>query len=106
MSPLAVASFNAARWLSIGIGSLLLVASLIGLLLKLTVKSDGGKRTVANLNARIAAWWIMAGVFAIGIRYDLLGTCILFGFISFFALREMLTLAPTRRGDHHTMFWA
>jgi len=35
-----------------------------------------------------------------------LGVTILFALISFLALREMLTLTPTRRGDHHTLFWA
>ncbi|HRG56076.1 MAG TPA: phosphatidate cytidylyltransferase, partial [Lacunisphaera sp.] len=30
----------------------------------------------------------------------------LFGFMSFFALREFITLTPTRPGDHRTLFWA
>ena len=33
-------------------------------------------------------------------------TIILFGFISLFALREFITLAPTRRGDHNALFIA
>ena len=29
----------------------------------------------------------------------------LFGLISFWALREFITLTPTRPGDHRTLFW-
>lgn len=106
MMTLAVSSAVAARWLITGVGILLAVATIVGLVLKFTTKSDAGKRTVANLNARTAAWWVMAAVFGLAIYFDALGTAILFGIVSFLALREMLTLAPTRRGDHHTMFWA
>ncbi|HEX8913728.1 MAG TPA: phosphatidate cytidylyltransferase, partial [Humisphaera sp.] len=74
--------------------------------LRLTTKSDAGKRTVANLNARTRAWWVMAAVFGGAIYAGPLGAVILFGLVSFFALREMLTLTPTRRADHHTLFWA
>ncbi len=30
---------------------------------------------------------------------------VLFGLISFWALREFITLTPTRLGDHRTLFW-
>jgi phosphatidate cytidylyltransferase len=33
-------------------------------------------------------------------------TVVLFGFISLFALREFITLTPTRRGDHNALFSA
>jgi phosphatidate cytidylyltransferase len=45
-------------------------------------------------------------VFALAIYFDKLGATLLFAAVSFLALREMLTLAPTRRADHRTMFWA
>lgn len=32
-------------------------------------------------------------------------TILLFGIISAFALREFITLTPTRRGDHRSLFW-
>ena len=32
-------------------------------------------------------------------------TVLLFGLISFWALREFITLTPTRLGDHRTLFW-
>jgi phosphatidate cytidylyltransferase len=33
------------------------------------------------------------------------GTVIFFGLLSFMALREFITLTPTRPGDHRTLFW-
>jgi phosphatidate cytidylyltransferase len=88
------------------IGGTLVVASIVGAILRFTARSDSARRTVANLNARVIAWWVMAGVFAAAIAVGSAGACVLFAIISFLALREMLTLAPTRHGDHHTMFWA
>ena len=32
-------------------------------------------------------------------------TVVLFGLVSFWALREFITMTPTRRGDHRTLFW-
>jgi len=32
-------------------------------------------------------------------------TVLLFGLISFWALREFITLTPTRQGDHRSLFW-
>jgi phosphatidate cytidylyltransferase len=32
-------------------------------------------------------------------------TTVLFGLVSFWALREFITMTPTRRGDHRTLFW-
>lgn len=88
------------------VGGILVVASAVGLTLHFTVKSDSARRTVANLNTRTRAWWVMTGVFTAAIALGSAGACILFALISFLALREMLTLAPTRRADHHTLFWA
>ena len=93
------------RWSVASEGSCL-VASAVGAVLKLTVRSDSGRRTVANLNARIRAWWIMVVIFGAAIAFGRTTSCILFMLISFLALREMVTLAPTRRADHHTLFWA
>ncbi len=85
---------------------LLGLASVIGMVLAKTIQSESGKKTVANLNARTRAWWVMAIIFGLSLCGGLGGVTVLFGLISFLALREVLTLTPTRRGDHHTLFWA
>jgi phosphatidate cytidylyltransferase len=83
----------------------LLVASVVGLILSRTITSEGGRRTIANLNARTRAWWVMAAVFGGSLAGGLTGVTVLFAIVSFLALREIVTLTPTRRGDHHTLFW-
>lgn len=60
---------------------------------------------IENLNARIRAWWVMCLVFALALLAGLHGATVLFALISFLALREFITLTPTRRGDHRTLFW-
>ena len=89
-----------------GVVALLLVASIVGFVLSRTATSDGAKKTVANLNARIRAWWVMVAVFGLAIRTGGLGSIVLFGFASFMAMREFLTLTPTGRTDHAVLFWA
>jgi phosphatidate cytidylyltransferase len=69
------------------------------------VKSEGGRSTVANMNARTYAWWIMVGLVAVALWAGSLVTILLFGLISILALREFITLTPTHRGDHRALFW-
>jgi phosphatidate cytidylyltransferase len=57
---------------------------------------------IDNLVARIRAWWVMAGLVGLGFVCGRTGVIVLFLFVSLFALREFITLAPTRRGD----YWA
>jgi phosphatidate cytidylyltransferase len=61
---------------------------------------------VENLNARIKAWWTMAIIFLVAIAVGGIGPLVLFGLISFMALREYITLTPTQRADHRVLFWA
>jgi phosphatidate cytidylyltransferase len=89
-----------------GVAALLAAASAVGWVLGRTVKSDAGRRTVENLNARVRAWWVMAVILGAALAAGTTWVILLFGLISFLALREMITLTPTRRADHHTLFWA
>jgi phosphatidate cytidylyltransferase len=93
-------------WLYGGVLVLLLISTLIGRVLKSRYKSDPGRTTIDNLNARIRAWWKMCAIFAVAVVSGRIGSLILFGIISFLAMREYMTLVPTRRGDHRTLFWS
>src|SRR5262245_61163617 len=92
-------------WLVAGVLGLLVLASAVGFVLSRTVRSEGGRKTIQNLNARIRAWWLMVAVFGVALAMGELGTIILFALTSFLALREFITLTPTRRGDHRALFW-
>jgi phosphatidate cytidylyltransferase len=84
-----------------GVLALLVVATVVGQLIKLRKRGD----VVDNLNARIKAWWVMSAVFALSLLTGGLGSVILFAMLSFFALREFITLTPTRPADHSALFW-
>ena len=58
-----------------------------------------------TLNARTRAWWKMCAIFALTLLIGQIGTLILFALLSLLALREYITLIPTRRGDHRTLIW-
>ncbi len=83
-----------------GVLAILMLASLIGFVLARRYASSAPNPTIDNLNSRIKAWWLM--VIAIGIAFAAgkVGVIILFALASLAALREFITLTPTRRGDH------
>ena len=91
--------------LGAGIFALLLLASIIGFILKKKIKSEKGQEVVLNLNARINAWWVMIFIFFLAMATGGIGSVILFGLTSFLALREYITLTPTHRADHRALFW-
>lgn len=88
------------QWLMAGIAALLVVASTIGWLLHRRAAPRGGSTTIDNLNARIRAWWVMVAVLAACFLLGTTTTVLLFAVASVFALREFVTLTPTRPGDH------
>lgn len=90
-------------WVCGGVVAILMLSSSISFWLSRRVSSDSGRATVQNLNARINAWWVMIAVVTFAFLLGKAATIILFALISFYALREFLTLTPTRAGDHRAM---
>ena len=85
-----------------GVLTILVVASLVNALLQ---KRGGDQKTLENLGQRISTWWIMSAIFAGASLLGIVGATLLFALLSFMALREFITLTPTRRGDHRALFW-
>lgn len=83
-----------------GVFSVLLLASGIGALLKWRVAQGQPHAVIDNLNARVNAWWVMIVVISLSFAAGKGGVIALFYLISFYALREFMSLAYTRRGDH------
>jgi phosphatidate cytidylyltransferase len=86
-----------------GVTGLLVVSSLIGFVLARRVTGESGRATVENLNARIKAWWLMVAMFAVAFALGPIVTIVLFALTSFYALREFLSLTPTRPEDHRAV---
>ena len=91
--------------LGAGILAVLVIATLIGEILARRVSSESALATITNLNDRIRAWWVMCGVLALTLLTGRTGAALLFMGVSFLALREFITLAPTRHGDHRALLW-
>jgi phosphatidate cytidylyltransferase len=102
---------NAPREVYLLFGALLgalTVATFLGTVLLRRAKDSPTRAAVENLNARIIAWWgmiLVAGGACLVGRQALI---VLFAVISFCALREVMTIMPTRPADRSallTSFW-
>nr|WP_255699272.1 phosphatidate cytidylyltransferase [Luteimonas sp. Y-2-2-4F] len=83
-----------------GIGGVLLLATAIAEGLRW--RAGAPNAVLDNLVARIRAWWVMAAIVGLAFLGGRTGVIVLFALVSLFALREFITLTPTRRGD----YWA
>ena len=93
-----------------GVLVLLGAATAVVQILKRRTDTTIDPAVLETFRLRIHAWWLLCAVLAasILIRHALTRqwvTVVLFGLISFWALREFITLTPTRPGDHRTLFW-
>ena len=91
---------------------LLLIASGVSLLLSLRERQHPdpltGGRTLSlqGYQALLRSSWLMALVFWVGWAAGDGVAIVLFGLVSFFILREFISLSPTRRGDHRSLVLA
>src|SRR6187399_3170905 len=83
---------------------LLSVATAIGQFVKRQPHLGLNAAAIATFNRRLGAWWIICALLGIAFISPTL-TVALFGLMSFWALREFITLTPTRLGDHRALFW-
>ncbi|HTX34277.1 MAG TPA: phosphatidate cytidylyltransferase [Bryobacteraceae bacterium] len=86
-----------------GLGGALVLASLVALILRLRAGPQPNP-VLDNLSARIKAWWVMIGLLGGAFLAGRTAVIVLFALVSFFALREFMTLTRTRRGDHAAIF--
>ncbi|VWX58197.1 Phosphatidate cytidylyltransferase [Burkholderiales bacterium 8X] len=61
------------------------------------------QRELQHYRRLLGTTWFMVAVFWIGWALGETVATLLFAFISFFALREFISLSPTRRGDHRSL---
>lgn len=90
------------------------VATVFAALLGLLIVSSIAIRALAARNAhkdytevhlRIRTWWMMIAIVAIAICISRNATVGLMALISFLALKEFLSLVPTRRADRRVLLW-
>jgi len=64
------------------------------------------EKSFDELRQRVRSWWIMVAVFSLAMILSRNLSLGFFAFISFLALKEYLSLIPTRRADRRVLFWA
>ena len=88
---------------------LLFLASIIVFLFSLRERAraqEQGHRELRDLQNLLKISWYMVVVFWVGWASGERVATVLFGLVSFFVLREFITLSPTRRGDHRSLVLA
>ncbi len=81
------------------------IATVVAALMSRREKLSIEAAMLDRFNHKLRVWWMMTGILVIGFLLHFTGTVLLFGLVSFWALREFVTMTPTRRGDHRTLFW-
>jgi phosphatidate cytidylyltransferase len=59
-----------------------------------------------ELVQRIRSWWLIVSIFTLVIIMSRNVSVAFFAFVSFLALKEYLSIVPTRRADRRVLFWA
>jgi phosphatidate cytidylyltransferase len=86
-----------------GVFGVLVSASLVTALLRWRVAGGRPHTVIDNLAMRVNAWWWMVGVLGLVFAMGYTAIIVFFGLLSFFALREFVTITTTRRGDHRAI---
>jgi phosphatidate cytidylyltransferase len=95
----------------------LLFVFVFGLLILITVtalvmslkdrqEDDAHTQKLKEFNGLLSTSWVMCTVFWVAWAAGETVATLLFGLVAFFALREFITLSPTRQGDHRSLVLA
>lgn len=69
------------------------------------LKVSAPARDWSELGNRIKAWWYMAALFFVAVGVSNVGATVLIALLSFWAMKEYVTLLDTRRADHGALVW-
>ena len=78
----------------------------IGQYIKRQPEANVDQAIIRNFNKRVTSWLIIFVLLVVSVLLNnVVIPVVLFGLVSFWALREFITMTPTRSGDHRTLFW-
>src|SRR3954469_17614301 len=86
--------------------AVLIIGTLTGQILKRTVRTERAQAAVANIIVRVATYWVLFALVGLALLLGEGAVIGLFALFSFLALREFVTLTPTNRADHRSLFWS
>ena len=87
-------------FLFFGTCGLLILLTLFGEFLRARYAPKGDDPVIETFMTRVHSWWAMVILLSLALLSGKVGVLVLFGFASFAALREFLTLTHKRQGDH------
>lgn len=85
---------------------LLLIATVVAVMVSVRELTPQDRERHEGFKRDLAAVWISAAIFWLAWISGAFGATLLFGLISFLALREFITLMHTRRADHRSLLLA
>lgn len=86
----------------VGILAVLIVAEVV----VWTLRRRNPGKSHQELVDRLRSWWVIFFIFVLAIGLSRTVAIVFFAFLSFLALKEYLSLIPTRRADRRVLFWA
>jgi len=93
---------SAVLWSLGGLYGILIIASLVVMFLRWR----GPDKDQTELVQRIRSWWYIVTIFTFAMVMSRHVAVVFFAFVSFLALKEYLSIVPTRRADRRVLFWA
>lgn len=87
-------------------GAALMASLLVVATIAIVALNHFSGRSNPELNARLKSWWVIIIVFCVAILSTPTVLIIIFGFISFLAFKEYVSIVPLRRVDRRVIFWA
>ncbi len=84
----------------------LFAALTVASLLTLAMKRIWPDRDFHELRCRVRTWWAIVGLFSLALMWSPTAAIVFFGLVSFLALKEFLSMTPTRRADRRVLFYA
>jgi len=87
----------------IQIGLVVLAVLVVGSVAVAGLRRSKPDKDFSELAARVRAWWIMAAIFFAAVIVSNRISLVFFGLMSFWAMKEYVTLLKTRPADHHAL---
>lgn len=84
----------------------ILILLVLGSITRLILKAKNPGKDYTELRQRTQSWWWMIGLVFFVLILNKTVAIIFFAFISFLALKEFLSLIPTRQADRRVVLWA
>ncbi|EMI20852.1 Phosphatidate cytidylyltransferase [Rhodopirellula maiorica SM1] len=84
----------------------ILISLFVASVMSLVLKWRHPERDFTELRERVRTWWVIVGFFSAALFVSPTAAVCFFAFVSFLALKEFLSMTPTRRSDRRVLFYA